>query len=216
MNPRWKNAKEHYGCQHLPQGPPRGRGALWASNPQVAPENETLHLHRAQRSSHHRPAADSLVSGRRVRPDPGYRCRRWNGPVGRDQTPGAGYDRNRSPALRNAFRNRPLVGRDPHQLAHDEGTDRRIDQAGEDGSQRRIGSADQKGRPHPYAADGAPAPSPGGHPQHDRVAQPGVCHRRPSRIHRRARIQHSENPSGRPGGYELRSVGCGLCHSLQR
>ena len=75
------------------------RRPLRAPDPALEPEDEALHLHRAQRHLHHRPAADADLHRPRLRVRQGDRRPRRHGPVRRHQEAGPG---GRSPSRRPA------------------------------------------------------------------------------------------------------------------
>jgi anion transporter len=99
------------------------RCSLWASHPEVAPEDEAVHLHRAQRHPHHRPAADGRLARDGLQPGARHGRQARRGAVRRHQTPGAGDHPEGSRTRRVALRQPALAGWHPHQLAHHQGAD---------------------------------------------------------------------------------------------
>ena len=92
------------------------RRPLRASDPPLEPEDEAIHLHRAQRHLHHRPAAVADLHRPRVRVRQGDRRPRRHGAVRRHQEAGAGSDRRAGHPRRHALRQPALARRHAHQL----------------------------------------------------------------------------------------------------
>ena len=92
------------------------RRALRAPDPALEPEDEALHLHRAQRHLHHRPAAVAVLHRPRLRVRQGDRRPRRHDPVRRHQEAGAGGHRRAGDPGRHAVREPALAGRHAHQL----------------------------------------------------------------------------------------------------
>ena len=94
----------------------RERRPLRAPDPALEPEDEALHLHRAQRHLHHRPAAVAVLHRPRLRVRQGDRRARRHDPVRRHQEAGPGGHRRAGHPRRHALRQPALAGRHAHQL----------------------------------------------------------------------------------------------------
>ena len=95
---------------------PRERRPLRAPDQALEPEDEALHLHRAQRHLHHRPDPDAGPHRPRLRLRQGDRRARRHDHVRRHQAAGAGGHRRAGRPRRDALRHRALARRHAHQL----------------------------------------------------------------------------------------------------
>ena len=93
-----------------------GRCPLRAPDSPLEPQDEALHLRRAQRHPHHRPGADGQPPGCRARLRDGDRRQRRLRPLRGHQEAGPGARRRGSRPGRDALRQPPLAGRHAHQL----------------------------------------------------------------------------------------------------
>ena len=110
-----RSERLHHGSrQH--EAAARQRRPLRAPDPSLEPEDEAIHLHRAQRHLHHRPAADARVHRQRLRVRQADRRARRLDPVRRHQASGAGSRRRAGAARGHALRQPALAGRHAHQL----------------------------------------------------------------------------------------------------
>ena len=105
---------DHGSRQH--EAAARQRRPLRAPDPPLEPEDEAIHLHRAQRHLHHRPAADARVHRQRLRVRQADGRPRRLDPVRRHQASGAGSRRRAGHPRRHALRQPALAGRHAHQL----------------------------------------------------------------------------------------------------
>ena len=94
----------------------RERRALRAPDPPLEPEDEAVHLQRAQRHLHHRPAAVADLHRPRLRVRQGDRRPRRHRHVRRHQAPGAGAGRPAGDPRGHALRQPALARRHAHQL----------------------------------------------------------------------------------------------------
>ena len=112
-------ARKEYGHgrrHHAPAA--RERRPLRTPDPPLEPEDEALHLHRAQRHLHHRPAAVADLHRPRVRVRQGDRRPRRHDPVRRHQEAGPGGHRRAGHPRRHAVREPALARRHADQLPH--------------------------------------------------------------------------------------------------
>ena len=96
----------------------RERRALRAPDPPLEPEDEAIHLQRAQRHLHHRPAAVADLHRPRLRVRARDRRPRRLGHVHRHQAPGAGAGRPAGDPRGHALRQPALARRHADQLQH--------------------------------------------------------------------------------------------------
>ena len=108
----------------LHEGASGGWSSLRPPDPPLEPEDEALHLHRARRHLHHRPAADAAARRGSARLRAQHRRARRHDPLRRHEEAGSGCGSHRGRARRHAVRVEPLAGRPAHQLAHDLRPDR--------------------------------------------------------------------------------------------
>ena len=104
-----------HGCRHHASDAGR-RCPLRTPDPALEPEDEAVHLHRAQRHLHHRPAADAAVRRPRLRVHQGDRRPRRHRAVRRHQAAGPGGDRRAGDPGLHAVRQPALAGRHADQL----------------------------------------------------------------------------------------------------
>ncbi len=93
-----------------------GRCPLRAPDSPLEPQDEALHLRRAQRHPHHRPGPDGQPAGRRARLRDRHRRQRRLRPLRGHQEAGPGARRRGGHPRRDALRQPPLAGRHAHQL----------------------------------------------------------------------------------------------------
>ena len=182
----------------------RVRGPLRTPDPPLEPEDEALHLRRAQRHLHHRPAADARApaggDGRRARHRRARRDRALRGHEeavpGRD--PGA-----RRP-LRHAVRVAPLAGRAPDQLGDDLPADPPPARAAQPEARGPAGAAAdaRAARPRGGADQARDQPRRGG--RHAAAARRGRDRQPQQGGDRRARGQPPRAGRHRPGQHQLR------------
>ena len=114
---RGAQRRHHHGRRHHAPAA-RQRRPLRAPDPSLEPQDEALHLHRAQRHLHHRPAAVADLHRPRLRVRQGDRRPRRHRPVRRHQEAGAGVHRRAGHPRRHAVRQPALARRHAHQLLH--------------------------------------------------------------------------------------------------
>ena len=106
---------ESRGCRH-DEATARGRSAFRPPDPPLEPEDEALHLRRAQRHLHHRSQPDPGAGGRRLLLREGSRRRRWRDPVRRHEEADPGPRGGVRRGVRHALREPALARRHAHQL----------------------------------------------------------------------------------------------------
>ena len=94
----------------------RGRGPFRPSDPPLEPEDEALHLRRAQRHLHHRPEPDLGTRRHRLLLRARPRRRRRSDPLRRHEEADPGPGRRIRHRLRHALRQPALARRHAHQL----------------------------------------------------------------------------------------------------
>src|SRR5690606_5850946 len=93
---RRKEVDAHGSRQH--EATARVRRSLRPSNPALEPEDEALHLHRAQRDLHHRPPENPAQTGRSVQLRSGCGSQRGYRPLRGDEKAGPGHRQGRGRA----------------------------------------------------------------------------------------------------------------------
>ena len=93
-----------------------GRSPLRSPDPALEPEDAAIHLRRAQRHLHRRPAPDARPHRHRVPVRPRHRRRRRHRAVRRHEEAGAGAGRDARRALGHAVHQLPLARRHAHEL----------------------------------------------------------------------------------------------------
>ncbi len=106
----------HERCHH--EGTAGSRCALRPPDQALEPEDEAVHLRRAQRHLHHRPAEDHEGDRDRLQLRQGFGRIRGEGPVRWHQEAGAGFHRKPGAARRIVLRKPALAGRHADQLHH--------------------------------------------------------------------------------------------------
>ncbi len=116
---RNRNRERGSHARRFHEGTAGGRRPLRPPDPPLEPEDEALHLHRARRHLHHRPAADPgpAPGGTRLRARD-RRTRRLRA-LRRHEEAGAGRSPRRGAPGRHAVREPSLARRSAHELAHD-------------------------------------------------------------------------------------------------
>ena len=110
---RWEGTTR--GCRHH-EAAPRGRCPLRAPDPPLEPQDEAVHLRRAQRHLHHRSAADPGPDRDRLHLRPRRHRPRRQRAVRRHQEAGAGPDPAVRRQVRHAVHQRALARRHADQL----------------------------------------------------------------------------------------------------
>src|SRR3954471_3682318 len=195
---RWPRADQR-GCNGSRQhkAAARRRRALRAPAPPLEPEDEAIHLHRAQRHLHHRPAADARVHRQRLRVRQADGRPRWLDPVRRYQASGAGSRRGAGHPRRHALRQPALAGRHAHQLL-----DRAQAPAAPQGARgpradRCPGQPLQEGAAGPQPREGQARAQPRWYPGHAEGAQRHLDRGHQEGAHRRRRGPQAQHPGGR-------------------
>ena len=124
MTARQTRKEPHGCCLHARAS--GGRSPFRPPDPPLEPEDEAIHLRRARRHLHHRPAADAGAARRGVRVRAQPRRARRHDPVRRHQEAGAGRRRRAGEARRHAVRVEPLARRPAHELEDDRGPHRSV------------------------------------------------------------------------------------------
>ena len=190
---------------------PRERRPLRASDQALEPEDEALHLHRAQRHLHHRPHPDPGLHRPRLRLRQGDGRPRRDDHVRRHQAPGAGVDRRASLARGHALRHRALVGRHAHQLRHRLQASPAPQGARTHRDDRRPDRADEEGGAGAVARAHQAAAHPRRDPRDDADALCGVDRRHQQRAPRGQRGAQAPHPGRRDPRHQLRP----RCRRLQ-
>ena len=143
-----------------------GRSPLRSPDPALEPEDEAVHLRRAQRDLHHRPAADPGAHRHRLPVRAQHRRGRRHRPVRRHEEAGPGADPEAGRPRRNSpVRELPLARRDAHQLPDRARPRREAARARAAGRDRRDRADDQEGRPQGQARGRQARAQPRRHPQ---------------------------------------------------
>ena len=194
--------KEHLARQHARA--PGGRSPLRPPDPPLEPQDEALHLRRARRHLHHRPAEDRAEPRRGpvVRAQP--RRARRHGPVRRHQEAGPGRHRGRRQARGHAVRQPPLARRPAHELAHDRRAHRAPARAAAPAGRRPARAASAEGA-HRNAGRAREARRQSRRRRGHAQAARRRLHRRPAQgAVGRARGAATRPPGDRARGHQLR------------
>ena len=162
----------------LHEGAAGGWSAFRPPDAALESEDEAIHLHRARRHLHHRPAADATAGAGGTRFRPQHRRARRHDPVRRHEEAGPGRGPRRGRPGRDAVRRQPLARRPADELAHDLGPDRVSPRPPAPEDRRAARAAAGQGADH----DGGGAREARGEPRRGRRhAAPAGCdlHRRP-------------------------------------
>src|SRR5581483_2133597 len=198
------------------EGAAGGWSALRPPDAPLEPEDEAVHLHRARRHLHHRPAADpgAAAGGARLRAQ--RRRARRHRALRRHEEAGAGCGRRARAAGRHAVREHALAGRPAHQLAHDQRSDRLPARPAPTEAGRPARPAAREGA-HPHARRaGEAGGEPGRRGRHAPPAGRRLHHRRAQGAARGARGAAAGHPRDRARGHELRPGRRRLRHPRQR
>ena len=167
-------------------------------------KDEDLHLHRAQRHPHHRPAEDREAPRRRVGLHPQRGRQRPAGAFRRNQEAGAGNHPDRSRALRHVLRQPPLDGRHADQLQHCQKAHRAAPGAAQDAAGGPVRDDVQEGGQAPHGR-ARPADVPlRRHRRHEAPARRPLRGRPAQGAHRGHRGEPAQDPGRRDHRLELR------------
>ncbi len=162
------------------------RRPLRSPDPSLEPEDEALHLHRAQRHLHHRPAPVAVVHRPRLRVRQGDRRPRRLHHVRGYEEAGPGGHRRAGDARRHAVRQPALARRHAHQLLHRLQAPPAPEGAG---AHRLRGRGrlrpHQEGAPGPLAREGQAGEDPRWYPRDAEGAQRRLDRRHQEGAHRR-------------------------------
>ncbi len=168
-----KRAEEKPRRRHdrsIHEAPARGGGPLRTPDPEMEPQDGEVHLHRAQRHLHHRPAADPGTHRGFLQFHPRHGGEGRVAALRGDEEAVPGGDQGERHALRHALRHQPLARRHPHQLGDHQQAHREAQGAGGDGDVGRAREhAQEAGHPGAPPPDQA-APQPRGAAQHGKAA----------------------------------------------
>ena len=182
----------------------RGRSPLRPPDAPLEPEHAPLHLRRAGRDPHHRPAPDRGAAGERPPLRRRARQRRRHGALRRHQEAGPRLGQGMGRPLQDALRQPALAGRPADQLQHDVGADR---------PPARAHRLERGGQTRPAADQGADGDAgrarqarvqPRRRPRHGAPARRGLRHRPENRGDRGPRGGPPADPDHRPGRHQLR------------
>ncbi len=198
---RWEGSPR--GRRHH-EAAPRGGCPFRAPDPALEPEDEAVHLRRAQRHLHHRSAADPRPDRDRLHLRPRRHVQGRLGALHRHQEAGPGPDRAVRRQVRHALHQRALAGWHADQLPDDE-------QAGRQDARARAPARLRRVRGH--AQEGSPAQDPRARqaralPRWDPIDGPPAPGRVRARhqegAHRGHRGQQAGHPGRRRGRHQLR------------
>ena len=170
----------------------------------MEPEDEGIHLRRAERHLHHRPEQDGeeVPRRRRVRHQPGGR--RQDDPLRRHQAAGAGRHLRGSAALRDVLHQPALAGRPAHQLHDHSAQPRPAPRPRGDGHRRPLRHALEEGN-RPQRKGEAEAPEePRGHPADVAAARRDLRRRHAQGKDRRRRGAQAQDSGDRHRRHQLR------------
>ncbi len=168
-----QSTKEANGHDHN-EGAARSGCSLRASDEALESEDEGIHLWRAQRNLHHRPAEDAQAIQRRVEVCHRAVRQRQDDSVCRHQAPGAGCRGRRGQPRGDAVHQPALAGRPADQLGDGAEECKAPSGTGRDGHGWPLRAADQEGSDQAGAGAQAPAGEPGRH-QDDEAAAGCAC-----------------------------------------
>ncbi len=212
---RGETGRHHHGRRHHATAH-RERHALRAPDEALEPQDEALHLHRAQRHLHHRPDPDPGLHRPRLRLRQGDGHPRRDGHVRRHQATGAGADRRAGHAGRHALCHRALAGRDAHQLPDRVRAAPAAQGARAHRGDRRPDGADQEGGAGPVPRAHQAAAHARRHPRDDPHAQRDLDRRHQQGAPRGQRGAQARHPGRRHPRHQLRPRRRGLQDPGQR
>ncbi len=201
---RIANRPRRFNARGRPHRAAPGRSALRPSDAPLEPEHAPLHLRRAGRDPHHRPAADRGAAGERPPLRRRARQRRRHRALRRHQEAGPRHGPGMGRSLQDALRQQALAGWPADQLQHDVDPDRPPARAQrlERGRQTRS-AADQGADGHGGRTRQARV-QPRRRPRHGPPARRGLRHRSQNRGDRGPRGGAPADPDHRPGRHQLR------------
>ena len=198
------------------EGPAGGRRPLRPPDQALEPEDEGVHLRRAQRHLHHRPRQDRQAVPRR----PKSSSRRWrpkaDDPLRGHQAPGAGCGRRGSAALRHVLRQPALARRAADQLHDHPAQPRPPARPRGDGDRRPLRHAVEEGDRAQREGEAQAPEEPRRHPQDGPAARRGLRRRHAQGEDRGRRGAQAEDPGHRRRRHQLRPRRGGLRHPGQR
>ena len=213
---RNRNRERGSHARRFHEGIAGGRRPLRPPDPPLEPEDEALHLHRARRHLHHRPAADAGAAPGRTRLRARHRRARRLRALRRHEEAGAGRGARRGEPRRHAVRQPPLARRPADELAHHLRPDPAASRAplAEDRVAARAAAGEGA------HLDGGRAREARGEPRRRRRHAPPArrsVHRRPAQgAARRARGAAPRPAGDRSRRHELRPGRGGVRHPGQR